>query len=185
MGENKNSSFKMIEICSPKERDVPGIQQVVYRAWLATFPNDEYGITKDDIEDRFKDEFTDEARAKRWENIQRESNGRMFLAKVAAEVVGVMVVARLPEGNSLRYVYILHEFQGQGIGRRLWDEARRYLDPKKSSFVQVATYNTGAINFYKKLGFRDNGRRFEEERFRMKSGANMPHMEMERASDES
>jgi len=42
----------------------------------------------------------------------------------------------------------------------------------------VATYNTGAIEFYKRCGFRDTGKRWEEKKFRLRSGAAIPAMEM-------
>ena len=34
------------------------------------------------------------------------------------------------------------------------------------------------VKFYEKLGFKDTGKRFEEEKFRFKNGANIPQMEM-------
>lgn len=38
---------------------------------------------------------------------------------------------------------------------------------EKDIIVQVATYNAQAIDFYKKLGFIDYGKRFTEEKHRM------------------
>jgi hypothetical protein len=46
------------------------------------------------------------------------------------------------------------------------------------STVEVATYNSNAIAFYKKLGFIETGRRFTNEKTRMKSGSIIPEMEM-------
>ena len=50
----------------------------------------------------------------------------------------------------------------------------------KDTYVDVAEYNQRAIDFYTKLGFVDTGRRHQEERFRMKSGAIITEMEMVR-----
>lgn len=48
----------------------------------------------------------------------------------------------------------------------------------KGITVEVATYNTNAIEFYKRLGFEDTGKRFSNERLKMKSSAVLPEMEM-------
>ena len=70
------------------------------------------------------------------------------------------------------------DFQHHGIGTRLWEAAQQHLDPAKDTYVDVAEYNQRAIDFYTKLGFVDTGRRHQEERFRMKSGAIITEMEM-------
>ncbi len=77
-------------------------------------------------------------------------------------------------------LYILPEYQGKGVGKMFWGECVKYFDNNKKIIVQVATYNTGAIKFYEKLGFKDNGKRFSEERLRMPiSRVLIPEMEME------
>jgi ribosomal protein S18 acetylase RimI-like enzyme len=75
-------------------------------------------------------------------------------------------------------IYILPEYQRLGIGSSVWREAQKLLDPKKDVVVQVAAYNTDAIEFYKRRGFRDTGKRWAEKKFRLKSGAVIPAMEM-------
>ena len=82
------------------------------------------------------------------------------------------------DNNLLRTIYVLPEFQGKGIGKMLWNEFKDYLDPKKDTILQVATYNQNAIEFYKKLGFVDSGKRLLNEKWRMKSGSIIPEMEM-------
>lgn len=62
-------------------------------------------------------------------------------------------------------------------------EAQQYLDPAKNIIVQVATYNTNAIAFYERFGFVDTGKRWSDERFRMKSGAVIPELEMLRKAE--
>jgi ribosomal protein S18 acetylase RimI-like enzyme len=64
------------------------------------------------------------------------------------------------------------------VGTAIWHEAAKFIDPTKDTFLEVADYNENAINFYKKLGFEDTGKRITDERFRMKSGSIIPEMEM-------
>lgn len=73
---------------------------------------------------------------------------------------------------------MLPEFQGLGIGKMLWKKANEFLDPKKDTFVQVADYTENAINFYKKIGFVETGKRIENESQKFKSGAVISQIEM-------
>jgi len=168
-----------VSVSQTKPEDARGTQEVFYKTWLATYPNKEQGITVEDIEHNFKDAFTDEALAKRAEMFRDPKPGHFhFIAKDGEKVVGVCRTIESEVGNKLQAIYVLPEYQGKGIGKMLWETAKTIFNPGKNIFVEVATFNTKAIEFYKKLGFTDTGRRFSEERFRMKSGAMIPEMEM-------
>lgn len=171
---------KEVKIALATPEDVRGVQEVFYKTWLATYPNEELGITVDDIEKRFKGTLTEEALAKRAARITNPPEGEtLFLAKEGEKVVGLCRAVKSEESNRLQAIYVLPGYQGRGVGKLLWEEAQKIFDPSKDTVVAVATYNIGAIDFYKKLGFRDTGRRLEDEKFKMKSGATIPEMEME------
>jgi ribosomal protein S18 acetylase RimI-like enzyme len=168
-----------IRIAPADPEDAQGMAEVFYKTWLATYPNKKAGITTDDIEDRFKDSFTEESLAKRAERIAIPREGETsFLAKDGDRIVGVCHIVRHPDKNELQAIYILPEYQGKGVGGLLWGEAQKHFTLDKDIIVQVATYNTNAIAFYKKLGFQETGKEFQNERFRMKSGAVIPETEM-------
>jgi ribosomal protein S18 acetylase RimI-like enzyme len=179
MENSPENQEKEIEIVRASPRDVRGMQEVYYKTWLATYPNEELGITTDDIEDQFKDTFTEEGLEKTAEHLANPPEGQtVLLAKEGNEVVGVCRAIVSDDKNELRTIYILPEHQGKGIGRKLWEEAKKVFDPHKDIIVSVATYNMNAINFYKKLGFIDTGKRWNDDKFKLKSGAKMPEMEM-------
>jgi GNAT superfamily N-acetyltransferase len=146
----------MIQIVDADPLDAEGITTVYYKTWLATYPNKEIGITREDIEESYKDSFTEES----------------------DRVVGVARMIRNENNNQLQTIYVLPEFQGKGIGKMLWAEAKSFCDPAKDIIVQVATYNQNAIEFYKKLGFVDTGKRWSDDKWKMKSGATIPEMEL-------
>lgn len=159
--------------------DAEGILNVYYKTWLDTYSNKEIGITRDDIEDSYKDVFTDESVEKQKKRITEfNKRSQRWVAEYGSQIVGVMNIEKKEECNELRTVYVLPEFQGKGIGKMLWQKALKFFDPKKDIVVKVATYNQNTIEFYKKLGFVDTGKRFKDERWKMKSGAIMPEMEM-------
>jgi len=168
-----------IKITDARPEHVEGIQEVFYKAWLGTYPNAEHGITVDDVEDRFKDRMSDDRLNKRRENIASpDSNNKFLIALDGDTVVGVCRAKKEELINRLGAIYVLPEYQSKGVGTMLWQEVRSFFDPTKDIVVSVAVYNQKAVGFYSKLGFVDTGKRFTEERLRMKSGALLPEMEM-------
>lgn len=170
-----------VSIAPETPDDVRGMQEVFYRAWLATYPNAEQGITVDDIEDRYKDRYSEEKLAKRREQASNPPAGETTLiAREDDKVVGVCRVMKQADRNQLYSIYVLPEYYGHGIGTAMWKAAQQYLDPAKHTIVEVATYNANAIKFYEGLGFVDTGKRMKDPKFTMKSGAIIPEMEMRR-----
>ena len=74
-----------------------------------------------------------------------------------------------PEDAELRRVYVLAEFQGQGIGRKLIDAA--FAEPRfaaaRDIYLDVWEDNPRAQKLYESYGFRAIGKRA----FEVKSGA--------------
>ncbi len=171
----------MFTINTPKtDQDIKEIQEVFFQTWMVTYPNKEHGITKEDIKEKFKDRFSSETIQKRKESLMNPAKEhQFFVARDEEKIIGVCRVTLHDDKNQLQAIYVLPEYQGKGAGYLLWQKAQEYFNPKKPTVVQVATYNTQAINFYKKLGFIDNGKRFTEERHRMPiSQSLIPEMEM-------
>lgn len=161
--------------------DAKGIQEVVFRGWLTTYPNADHGITVGDIEERFKDRDSEERLVKTRAQIANPTSGETTLvARIGDTVVGVCVAMRYPDRNQVRAIYVLPNFQRRGIGQALWKAAQEFFDPAHETAVEVAIYNKSAIEFYEGLGFVDSGRRMRNPNFAMKSGAIIPEMEMRR-----
>lgn len=174
--EDKN---KTITITEAAPEDALGITTVLYKTWLETYPNEKIGITREDVEESYKDSFTEEKIKNQKENIANTpENQKRVVAKNGDEVVGVATMVRNNENNQLRTIYVLPDYQGRGIGQMLWNEVKKFCDPSKDTIVQVATYNKNAISFYEKLGFVDTGKRWSDEKWKMKSGATIPEMEL-------
>lgn len=168
-----------IEISIASPEDAEQINEVMYEAWKTTYPNEEAGITLDDIEDRFKDRSTKE-RLERSRRTLSEvpENEQRLVAKINGRVVGVSRVIKEEDRNKLQTMYVHPEYQGKGVGSALWAAAKSFIDGTKDTYLEVAEYNEKAIGFYTGLGFKDTGKRMSEERFKMKSGGIIPEMEM-------
>lgn len=175
---NQLTQIKIVEATDSKE-DVRGIQEVLYKTWLDTYPNKEHGITKDDINDRFKNAFSPETLKKRAQDIRALPEKHIIiLAKASDEVIGLCRFEESEEINRLKALYVLPKFQNRGVGKMLWNKIQESINSTKDTIVNVASYNDKAISFYKSLGFIDTGKIFPDERFKMKSGATIPEMEM-------
>jgi ribosomal protein S18 acetylase RimI-like enzyme len=169
-----------ITIMSAKPEDARGIVNVLHKTWLTTYPNKELGITTEDIDESYKESFTEENLKKLGDKIAlANSNEKRLVAKIGKDIVGVATMVKNEDNNQLRTIYVLPEFQGKGIGKMLWGEARKFCDLAKDIIVQVATYNQNTIEFYKRLGFVDTGKRFGDTSWRAKKmGISIPEMEM-------
>lgn len=179
-----NKEKPPVEILRQTPEDVEGATNVYYQAWLTTYPNEAAGVTREDIEDRFANSFSEEAMQRRRKYIENIGENELLLvAKENGKVIGVCGVLREDGINKLRTIYVLPEYQGKGIGSRMWEEAKKFLDKQNDTVVEVVDYNENAINFYKSKGFRDTGNRRQDEKFLMKSGAIFTEIEMRRPAD--
>jgi ribosomal protein S18 acetylase RimI-like enzyme len=161
--------------------DALGVQEVFYHSWMDVYPNEKEGITREDIEYRFKDSFTDEVVAKRAEKLKSfmvSDKDKFWVAKIEGRVVGLCRAEKRESENELRAIYVLPEYQGKKIGLLLWRTAEKFFEPHYDTILHVVTYNEKAITFYLKLGFIDTGKRFVDEAFRLQSGSIFPQMEM-------
>ena len=173
--------FIMIKIRNAKPEDVKDITNVFYQAYIITYPNDIIDVSKEDIYELFKDAYSESkliAMADHIKNIP--SNCKYMVATDGENIIGLCKIFNKENFNQLQSIYVLPSYQGQGIGRMFWSEALKFFDKNKKIIVQVATYNEKAIKFYESLGFKDNEKRFSEEKHRMPiSKVLIPEMEME------
>ena len=67
-----------------------------------------------------------------------------------------------PDDYELRRIYLLHRFQGLGIGRALMDQAVASAREQGYKRLLLGVYgkNDAAISFYQKAGFTQIGERF-------------------------
>jgi len=101
----------------------------------------------------------------------RDPASRVWLAEVepGRAPVGYLVLTTPdlplpdvgPQDTEIKRVYILHRFQGQGIGARLMREAQAHALANGFTRLLLGVYsgNAAAIGFYEKLGYRKIGRR--------------------------
>ena len=168
-----------ININNANPGDAEDIQKLYYETYIDTYVNNEYGVTLGKLQSRYKDMLSEKSIA--WLRSFIKSgipqNHRYLVAKVDDKVVGVSYLEKESDHNRLQGLYIKPEYQGRGIGKMLWEEAKKFFDFKNVTILEVVEYTPKAINFYKKLGFIDTGKRYLEENVSAEK-IRLPMMEM-------
>ena len=169
-----------VKILDATPGDESEIIQLLKETWLATYPNEEHSITREDI---LKKDWGSKERLEKWKKIIAEngkSGGFSFVAKEGNKIVGFCQVVKEKDYNELKIIYVLPEYQGKGIGKMLANRAMSMLDFSKNTIIEVVEYNKGAIEFYKKLGFVE----FEKGKgHEVPNGKTMPTIKMKMVKD--
>lgn len=140
--------------------DAEAIMTIKRDAWLASYVNEERGITTEDISRKFSDEEMPTA----IENWQRGIAGETedgeratFVARVDGKVVGY-TAPRIEDGKRrVGALYVSLDATERGIGGRLLQRALEWHGPDKDVYIQVVSYNEDAIRFYERRGFQRTG----------------------------
>ena len=168
-----------ITIQNARPEDAFGNSEVIYQCWLDTYPDEESGISREDIEVYFEKRRNPEAIESRKRQIENISPNEKFLnAKDGKKIVGICRLYKHSDSGELKEMYVSAEYRNRGIGVRFWREALNFFDTNRDIACDVAIYNTRAVEFYKRLGFVDTGRRFTDKNYKMRSGVFIPWMEM-------
>jgi ribosomal protein S18 acetylase RimI-like enzyme len=148
---------------------------------LNTYPNEELGITVEDIEYHLDGRLSPEGIQKfkdRVESYESFEDKEDFTAKVGNKVVGACRISILEDRNILDALYVLPDFQGKGVGKMLWEQALKTFDPENDIIVTVASYNSKAIDFYKSLGFVECEDKPGESGVALQNGKFIPSIEL-------
>ena len=114
-----------------------------------------YRSRKQAFKGHIADEILDdlEALERDWAAFFRAPDGRVAVAEVDDEIVGIAY--GIPgERTELRNLYLLESASGSGVAQRLLDGV---IHPGESAFLWVADFNDRAKAFYTKLGFTFDG----------------------------
>jgi len=179
--ENENifeAKSSKIELLRGAVDDAEGIQTLVSEASRGMYRL--CGWTEKEIDDHFSPEIIKGGADKIREAITNFTEANiLFVAKDSGgKIIGCCFAEKQEDMNKIEAVYILPDFQGSGLSKRLFDEAFKLLDPNKDTFLDVFSLNSKAINFYKKLGFSETGNRHFDKKYAGSTGSVLEITEM-------
>lgn len=143
-------------IRSAEPRDVMGILTVRKETWINTYPNQELGITTQDLESI---NFFDESSIASWQDLTSnpDPKRKVLVAESEEKVVGYLFLKQGKMQNKILGYYVLPSYQGKGIGTQMMQQGLKWLDPNKETYLEVAPYSEAAIKQYERFGFEKSG----------------------------
>ena len=129
--------------------EIKGKAYVHWKAWHEAYP----GLIRQD----YLDNFTLE----KCEDIAVHRPGNTLIARDGARVVGFVCYGdrgeEAPETGEIFALYVLSDYYGTGLGRRLMDAGLAQLPGYAKICLWVLKENRRAIRFYEKCGFQPDG----------------------------
>lgn len=103
----------------------------------------------------------------------------LFVAKDEDnKIVGCCFAYNGEEANRIEALFLLENYHGTGLAQKIYNSAYQLLNHHNDTFLDVFSRNLKAINFYKKQGFFDTGKKFFDERFVGLDGVQLEITEM-------
>lgn len=130
------------------DAEIRGKARVAWLAWHETYP----GLIAQD--------YLDTVTVEKCEKKAYDHPWNTFVAKDGERVVGFVFFGDDKEDSSLGEIfalYVLKEYYGTGLGRRLMDAALEQLRDRAAVRLWAVKGNGRALRFYEKCGFRPDG----------------------------
>jgi ribosomal protein S18 acetylase RimI-like enzyme len=167
--------------------DAAAIRAVQAETWIATYPNEELGITRDGLRQHLEGAHGEKIAAgvaRIRKHIESEASGsagfQHFVAVFDGEIVGYTSPFVEPDGRRrLGALYVLPSAQGLGIGHLLLERNLAWHGADQAVYLNVAAYNEQAKRFYERHGFVLTGEQGHDE-LAMIGAVVIPELEMVR-----
>jgi ribosomal protein S18 acetylase RimI-like enzyme len=133
-----------------RKGDLDSVRRITWQSWISTYST---FIPETDLRSYFDTHYTEASLLSMFEDPVTQG----FIAKVDDHIAGYARLFLNKDENRL-YVsslYLLPEFEGEGLGTRLLESAERYALEKglDEIWIGVMVKNRQALLFYRKVGF--------------------------------
>lgn len=163
---NQELEEQAILIERARPEDAEAMLKLKQAAWLQSYPNEEHGVTVDDVHKMLTD--ADIAAAiPNWQKAitdEKEDGDRLtFVAKISGKVVGYTSPGTIEGQRRIGAMYVDPVEHRKGAGGLLIHKATEWLGRDQDIYLHVVCFNDPAIGFYEHFGFHKTGKEFPEE----------------------
>lgn len=144
------------EIRATTADDIVVLRHMHAKSWLATYPNDNAGISYDWVKEETDSWLTEKGLAKSREHFKNIFDSPEHLHQIAVDdegkVIGLVHVLNQDGHKHLGALYVDEAYHGMGLAQQLMERANQWIGDEAVD-LEVVTYNKRAIRFYEKQGF--------------------------------
>ena len=134
-------------------KDVPEVQAVALKAWMFAYRR--YGLSLKLIQKFVTERYSTDSFEKTVLPSIQKGNSQFYLATDKGKIIGYSNAGPGVWGWELYRIYLLPEYQGKGVGKKLLLLSEAFLRSKKARKYHAYVWkeNKAALDFYKRNGF--------------------------------
>ena len=161
-----------------KPEDVKAIRDIIRASWLELYPNETYGITAEDLStiDWYEPKGLERRKKEIADNL--DTVHTFVFKNDKNKIVGFCKALKFADYGEIDAMYVIPELKGKGLGKKLMEKAFEWLGSELKIRLVVVKYNSRAIEFYKKMGFKETGNKVIYTGTQLRSGKEIPRIEM-------
>ena len=153
---NKAEKTELPKGFSVQEMVVEDIESYIEHkriCWMQTYPNDENGITPEDVQNYLNLKGKEMTKANFRVLIQSGAS-KIHLLKKNGIIVGDIIYTVKADMAEINEIYLQDEVKGKGLGKFLMKLALANIPKNKKVYLGVLKINLSAIKFYERFGFK-------------------------------
>lgn len=146
-----------------RDSDAQALIALLFVSWLDTYVNTDIGVTREFIIAKNLPHLEYTWLRDKWDygTFKNTADNIHFVAvDERGSLLGFLHACRDKETQYLGGLYVCKEMKGSGLAQELAAKFLEWEDRTRPSQLGVVEYNTRAIGFYEKMGFKDNGVRY-------------------------
>lgn len=168
---------KPFEVRTLEREDIEPVLDIHEQGWLATYPSEEFGITREDIHEHFREKREGLAQRMVLELENPSSTAITLVARKEGKTVGFARLVAKENSTLLSLLYVDENSWGKGAAQELMEQGAAWAPSEKPLTLWVVANNERAKNFYRKSGFVETGSTTQME---VVAGKYLPKLQMKR-----
>lgn len=163
-----------------ERKDLTRMREIENAGWLDAYVNDSLQISTKVIHDYLSDQGQRNFMATSL--ALSHPSHRFLVAKTADDIAGYGIFKKEPDGGKAHvlHLYVDPRNRNQGVGKAIMTAFLLWSSRVSEWKVNVVSYNTNAIEFYKKFNFQPTGHPPTSRLAALPNGVIIPEVEMTR-----